>query len=229
MVSFDEHAQTYRGSVERSIAFAKVDHMHVTARKVDHLFGLCTRLVGPPREQYLLDVGCGVGVTDSLLVGNVGRLDGIDTSAESVARAAELNPTAHYTSFDGAVFPLADASVDVAFAICVLHHVPPEQRAGFANELRRVVKPGGVVAIFEHNPLNPMTRVAVSRCELDDDAILSGRRRTARLLEGAGLRVEDGAYIIFTRSPRWAPRADRMLGWCPVGAQYYVAARRTAE
>ena len=78
MVSFDEHAQTYRGSVERSIAFAKVDHSHVTARKVDHLLRLCTELVGPPREQQGLDVGCGIGLTDQLLVDRVGALNAIE-------------------------------------------------------------------------------------------------------------------------------------------------------
>jgi SAM-dependent methyltransferase len=226
MVSFDEHAQDYRGSVERSIAFAKVDHTHVTARKVDHLLGLCSKLVGRPADLHLLDVGCGVGVTDAMIVENVGRLDGIDISAESVARAAARNPSANYTSFDGSTFPLEDESVDVAFAICVLHHVPPHERQRFALELRRVVKPGGVVAVFEHNPLNPMTRIAVSRCELDEDAVLSRRGRTTRLLENAGLRVESSSYILFTRSQRWAERTDRMFGRVPAGAQYYVAARR---
>jgi SAM-dependent methyltransferase len=229
MASFDKYAHTYHGSVERSIAFAKVDHAQVTERKVEHLLRLCADLVGPPSDQRVLDVGCGVGLTDALLVDRVGALHGIDISAESVAQAAARNMPARYTAYDGTIFPLDDSTVDVAFAICVLHHVPPEQRQHFVLELRRVVRPGGMVAVFEHNPLNPLTRVAVNRCELDDDAVLQGRRRTVRLLEDAGLHVADSAYILFTRSARWAPRTDRMLGWCPVGAQYYVAARRPSE
>ncbi len=174
----------------------------------------------------MLDVGCGVGVTDGLLVDRVGSLHGIDISPESVAEAAVANPTARYTAFDGSAFPLPDAGIDLAFAVCVLHHVTPEQRAHFASELRRVVRPGGVVVVFEHNPFNPLTWVAVSRCELDEGVKLSRRRPVARLLEGAGLRPERGRYIIFSPSARWSERADRLLGWCPVGAQYYVAARR---
>jgi SAM-dependent methyltransferase len=226
MVSFDRHAETYRADVERSIAFAKVDHAQVTERKAEHLLGLCARLLGPPREQRVLDVGCGVGLTDALLVDCVGRLHGIDLSPESVAEAASTNPSAQYTAFDGTAFPLDDGSVDLAFAVCVLHHVPPEERDRFAAELARVVRPGGIVAVFEHNPFNPLTRVAVNRCELDEGVTLARRRTTARLLTRAGLHVEHGRYIIFTTSPRWSARADRVLGWCPAGAQYLVAARR---
>jgi SAM-dependent methyltransferase len=227
-VSFDRHAGTYRDEVERSIAFANVDHADVTERKVEHLLALCTRLLGPAPDQRVLDVGCGVGLTDTLLVDRVGSLHGIDISPESVAGAASANPSARYTAFDGTTFPLPDESVDLAFAVCVLHHVPPQDRARFAAELRRVVRPGGIVTVFEHNPLNPLTRVAVSRCELDEGVKLARRGPTARLLSGAGLRVESSSYIIFSTSPRWSARADRVLGWCPVGAQYYVAARRPA-
>jgi hypothetical protein len=32
------------------------------------------------------------------------------------------------------------------------------------RRLVRVVRPGGVAAIVEHNPLNPLTRLVVARC-----------------------------------------------------------------
>lgn len=226
MAAFDRHAESYRTDVAESIAFANVDHRLVTERKVEHLLELCTRLVGPPSAQRVLDVGCGVGVTDGLLVDRVGSLHGIDISPESIAEAAFANPAARYTAFDGTTFPVDDASVDLAFAVCVLHHIPPDERLRFASELRRVVRPGGVVALFEHNPFNPLTRVAVSRCEFDDGVKLARRRPVARLLERAGMIPERGRYIVFTSSPRWSERADRLFGWCPAGAQYYLAARR---
>jgi hypothetical protein len=110
----------------------------------------------------------------------------------------------------------------------VLHHVPPEERARFAAESHRVVRTGGIVAVFEHNPLNPLTRVAVSRCQFDDGVKLLGRGQVARLLTAAQLQVERGSYIFFTPSARWSAPSDRALAWCPVGAQHYVAARRAS-
>ena len=214
-MSFDQHADSYQESVEASIAFAKVDHAFATECKARHLLSLCSRLLGPPSELRLLDVGCGVGLTDALLVDKIGRLHGIDVSVESVERAAATNRSAHYAGFSGDAFPLPDESVDLAFAICVLHHVEPYERAGFVSELRRVVRPGGIVALFEHNPLNPLTRVAVSRCEFDEGVTLARRRATARLLARAGLAVEDGAYIIFTTSHDGRRRPTR----CSAGAR----------
>jgi SAM-dependent methyltransferase len=224
--SFDAYASTYRSEVDRSIAFAGVDHADMTARKADHLLSLCASLLGPADQQRVLDVGCGVGLTDTFLLDRVGALTGIDVSGESVAMAAAANPGASYRTFDGGAFPLEDESFDLAFAICVLHHVEPQDRASFAAELRRVVRPGGVVAIFDHNPWNPLTQLAVRRCALDATAVLSRCGPTTRLLRDAGLDIERRAYILFTRSARWSAGADRVLARCPAGAQYYVAARR---
>lgn len=226
MVTFDGRADAYQGQVEQSIAFARVSHTYVTAQKAEHLLRICARLIGPPSKQRMLDVGCGIGLTDSFLAERVGDLHGIDISAESIERATLANPRVRYTAFDGLRFPVADASVDIAFAICVLHHIPPERCAEFAAELRRVVRPGGVVAIFEHNPFNPLTRLAVGRCEFDRDAHLMRRRMTVELLRSAGMRVERSSYIIFTTWPRFGTGVDDVLGWCGLGAQYYVAARR---
>ena len=58
-------------------------------------------------------------------------------------------------------------------------------------EMARVTRPGGMVAIIEHNPLNPVTRHIVSRCPFDRDAVLLRCGTGARLLAGAGL--EPGA------------------------------------
>ncbi len=226
---FDPIAATYSDTVEQSIAFAGTEHEFFTRRKVEHLLALCTDLVGDPRNATLLDVGCGIGLTDRLLHHRVGRLYGIDLAHEAVARAAASGSGTHYLSTGAPAIALRDASVDLAFAICVLHHVPPGARGAFFSELRRVVRPGGFVVIFEHNPINPLTRVAVSRCAFDEDAVLIGRRSMERLLRDNGFRIERSAYILFATSERIAPSLDRALPWCALGAQYYVAGRREAS
>ena len=61
-------------------------------------------------------------------------------------------------------------------AVCVYHHVEPGDRAPLTAEIRRVLKPGGMLAIIEHNPLNPVTRAVVKRIPLDRDAQLLSAR-----------------------------------------------------
>ena len=75
----------------------------------------------------------------------MGALLGVDTSREAVERARSTDPSVWYSAYDGDRFPFEDTSVDLAFAICVFHHVPPRERDALAAEMRRVVRPGGLV------------------------------------------------------------------------------------
>jgi SAM-dependent methyltransferase len=142
-----------------------------------------------------------------------------------IARAAAANPKATYRLYDGQRLPVEDASVDVAFAINVVHHVPPPQWGAFAAELARVLRPGGIAALFEHNPLNPLTRRVVSNCVFDEDAVLLRRRRAAGLLQCAGLAPAEDRYIAFLpfRS-RFVGPVEALLRRVPLGAQYFVSA-----
>ncbi len=116
--------------------------------------------------------------------------------------------------------------VDIAFTICVVHHVPTIAWPLFAAEMKRVVRPGGLVAVFEHNPLNPFTRVSVSRCPFDEDVTLLRAGTTARLLDEAGLHpVERRFFYFLPVRDVAASRVERALRRVPLGAQYFVAAQ----
>jgi SAM-dependent methyltransferase len=230
-VDFDQYTDSYRDAVEESIAFAGGDAERYVGAKAGMLVDLARRRIGDPGRLKALDVGCGPGETDAFLEGAFGALHGVDLSAPMVQRAAQRNPWASYSSYgEGEPLPYADGEFDISFAICVLHHVPVEQRAGFAAEMARVTRPGGLVAIYEHNPWNPLTRKAVRDCPFDEDAVLLSRPKARRLLEGADLEADESAFIIFfpKRGPR-RERIERSLGRVPLGAQYYVAHRRAAD
>jgi SAM-dependent methyltransferase len=227
MAQFDAHVESYREAVQQSIAFGGQDLEFFHRRKANQLIDVVSRRLGDPEQLSALDVGCGVGLMDTLLEARLGGLCGVDTSGMSVAHSSARNGSVRYCAADGTGLPFATAGFDLAFAVCVVHHVPSDRRGAFMAELRRVVRPGGLVVIFEHNPYNPVTRLAVSRCEFDEDAELVTRRATARLLNEAGLLPVEARDIIFTTSSHpWARRLDDALGWVPFGAQHYVAALR---
>lgn len=224
---FDHHARTYADEVSSSVAFSGKDVDFFARRKAHHLLDLVRRHLGDPGRVTALDIGCGVGVTDAELAPALGRLHGIDVARDAVAEAAQRNPGVAYAAYDGERLPYADKSFDLAFAICVLHHVQRHDRAAFTAEMARVVRPGGLVAIFEHNPYNPLTRVAVSRCEFDEGVQLLTRTEAADLTQGAGLDPVEERYILFLPvEGRWSDAVDRTLRWLPLGSQHYVAAQR---
>ena len=91
-----------------------------------------------------------------------------------------------YDVYDGATLPYSDGCFDLAFAICVVHHVPPRLWNVFASEMRRVLKPAGLALVFEHNPRNPLTMRVVNSCPFDADAVLLRNETAEALLSTAG-------------------------------------------
>jgi SAM-dependent methyltransferase len=224
---FDQYRSTYADAVNTSIAFSGLDVDYFTRAKATRLLDALALTVGSTQNLSVLDVGCGVGNYHPLLKGKVGRLTGVDPSSECIAEARAKNPEVRYAVSDGDHIPFNEGEFDAAYAICVMHHVPPAKWELFAAELVRVTKPGGLVIIFEHNPYNPLTRRAVSTCPFDEDAVLLSKRKTTAYLRGAGLTSIVGKYILTIPSVDGPlRRIDDALGALPLGAQYYVCGRR---
>ena len=135
--------------------------------------------------------------------------------------------TREFTWYDGEKLPFPDETFHTVIAICVLHHVPISRRFKLVSEMVRVARADGVVAIFEHNPLNPLTRHAVNSCELDHDAVLLRSREALELLKEAAESEPQLCHYLF--SPLGGPvgRAlDRGLQRLPLGGQYAAWVQR---
>ena len=224
---FDTWKDSYGEELQKVVAFSGRDAHYFTELKARALIELAARHVGHTAGLTALDIGCGVGLTDRYLTDSFAKVIGVDIFEGVLERAAATNPQAQYLLHDEHSLPLDDGTVDVAFAICVVHHVPPVQWRAFAAEMARVLRPGGIAVIFEHNPLNPMTRRVVSNCVFDDDAVLLRRRTAASLLRNAGLVSCEDRYIAFLPfGHQVAAPVDAALRRVPLGAQYYVAATR---
>ncbi|KAI8917867.1 S-adenosyl-L-methionine-dependent methyltransferase [Powellomyces hirtus] len=100
----------------------------------------------------LLDIGCGPGTITTDLASYVSHVTAIDISASVIQQASERAQELGVRNVvfeEGDVFALTypDASFDVVHAHQVLQHVRDPVAA--LRELRRVTKPGGVVAVRE--------------------------------------------------------------------------------
>lgn len=221
---FDKYDKSFGAVVQSSIDFSGLPHSFFIAAKVDALRELiATRLHGM-HNPHMLDVGCGVGEFHPLVQGMFGRVCGADVSAASIAQARIRNPEVQYEAYVGETLPYDSVTFDLSIAICVLHHVLPPQRVGFLREMRRVVRPGGLVCLIEHNPLNPLTRLAVARCEFDRDAVLLHAGRTRALMADAGLHDARSHYLLLLPSAApLARRVERSLRRVPLGAQYFAS------
>jgi SAM-dependent methyltransferase len=103
----------------------------------------------PPGRRWL-DVGCGTGALSQSILehGAPSTVDGIDASAGFVdhARAHIADPRAAFHAGDAQALPFEDAAFDAAVSGLVLNFVPDPPR--MLGAMRRVVKPGGVAAVY---------------------------------------------------------------------------------
>ncbi len=116
-----------------------------------------------PPGTTVLDVGCGIGGSSRLLAQDYGlAVTGITISPQQVKRAQQLTPKDLDVRFlvdDAMALSFPDASFDVVWSIEAGPHMP--DKAIFAKELMRVLKPGGVLVVADwnqrddrQNPLN---------------------------------------------------------------------------
>jgi MPBQ/MSBQ methyltransferase len=106
-----------------------------------------------PQGTSVLDVGCGIGGSSRILARDYGfQVTGITISPGQVQRATELTPegvTAKFQRDDAMNLSFADGSFDVVWCIEAGPHMP--DKAGFARELMRVLKPGGILVVADWN------------------------------------------------------------------------------
>lgn len=224
---FNEYKDTYKREVDKSIRFSGQPVEFFTEIKAKIILESAKRLNGDITRLEVLDLGCGNGLTDMFLVNEFQILSGIDVASEAVEKAKVLNPTVDYKVYDGSELPFHENKFDIVFIICVMHHLQIKQRYDFLAETKRVLKEGGLLMIFEHNPLNYFTRYAVLNCEFDKDALLITKTELKKLIYGNGFSLVDENYIIFFpfrgKLFRFIEKGLRRL---PLGAQYYLIAQK---
>lgn len=151
-----------------------------------------------------------------------------DVSERSLTLGKQRYPgTGNCVLIEEGRIPCDTGSFDVVFSACVFHHIPHGEHVMWLKELRRITRPGGLIAIFEHNPLNPLTVHAVNTCPFDENARLIFARSLAKRMGDAGWTSPRIQYnLFFPRALARLRPLEPRLGWLPLGAQYVAFARK---
>ena len=180
----------------------------------------------------ILDFGVGVGNSLQYFSRYFPKavVTGVDVSRRSLEIARVSFPgTADLIQFDGDHLPFADNSFDNVFTANVFHHIDHASHRKHFRDLFRIIRPGGALFLFEHNPLNPLTRYAVDTCEFDRDAQLISPGEMSKNLKVVGFeRVDIRFRIFFPHMLRALRPIEKWLVWLPLGAQYCAIASRAA-
>ena len=131
----------------------------------------------------VLDVGCGGGFFlpyAAEAVGAGGKVDGLDISGDMLELAlaylgkwpVEVRERVSLLQKSAYDLPFAAGSLDVVYSVAALMEIPDPQRC--LAEVRRVLKPGGILAVSEFLP----------------DPDYPGRKATIRCGELAGFTLD---------------------------------------
>ena len=127
---------------------AKIDFVH----HLVHWSGL-DKL---PKGSRIIDIGCGIGGSSRILARDYDfDVVGVTISSEQVKRASQLTPkdlSCRFQVMDALNLKFQDGSFDGVWSVEAGAHILDKQR--YADEMLRVLRPGGVLAVADWNRCN---------------------------------------------------------------------------
>ncbi len=178
------------------------------------------KTVASPGHGRLLDVGCGAGLDLAHWIAagwSPDQLAGTDLVAERIERARGACPGVDLRVTDGGSLPFPDSAFDVATVVTVFSSIlDPAMRTLLFREMERVVRPGGLVVIYDfviRKPTNPNVRgvdLATLARSAGRPPVASSRLTPILHLVAAGSFL--GARFA-DLAMRVAPRTHRLSHW----------------
>jgi SAM-dependent methyltransferase len=161
---------------------------HVIEHYIEKRARFVTEASPPPGR--VLDVGCGTGVLADRLAGSGYEVVGLDPSEGMLDVMRERAPQVEAVHGSGTEMPFEDGEFDLSLSVATMHHIADRDLVQSAlQEMVRVVKPGGRILVWDHNPRNPYWPYLMKRVPQD-----SGEERLVDLgellagLEAGGAR-----------------------------------------
>lgn len=224
---FDE-ASRYDEMLHRGLKLSGEDKTYFMEGRVARL----RELVAPDyAPKHILDFGCGTGDTSRRLLERFdgARVVGVDVSSGALDHARRHHGSDGISFLDVQALE-APAAFDLCYSNGAFHHIPPDQRPAVLQRLRELLRPGGLLAVFENNPWNPGTRMIMKRVPFDRDAqvVTSARMRQLVVDNGFELATPVRYLFVFPAALKRLRFTERRIERLPLGGQYLVLARRPA-
>jgi len=163
----EEYRRRDAGSIppDRYSLFNASALLHAQSLERQLLFSLKRHRFYPLAEKKILDVGCGSGGTLQSFLrygATATNLYGIDLAEHRIERARSINPAMHWHAGSAHQLPYEDASFDLVTSFVLFSSILSEPlRQKIADEIWRVLKPGGLIVLHDFvyaNPRNPAVR-----------------------------------------------------------------------
>lgn len=224
---FDEFAGDYDAALNQGLELSGEGKEYFAAGRMRWLARLFERMGERPRTA--VDFGCGTGTATPFFFKflDIEMLTGTDPSEKSLETALGHWGDRHPETTFALSGNEPEAAADLVYCNGVFHHIPPAVRTGAIEQIARSLKPGGLFALWENNPWNPVTRYAMSRVPFDRDAVLVWPAQARRLMREGGFEVLRTDFVFFFPNlVRGLRGLEPSLCKVPFGGQYLVLGRK---
>lgn len=226
-VEFDAFAQHYRTLHAANIKMSGEEPEFFARYKIDDLAAMVRK--DGRRVTRILDFGAGIGNSiphwQALFPEAVVVCLDVSGNSLDVSRMRFPDARVSRVRMAGDRLPFEDGSFDLVFSACVFHHIDVSEHVAWFSELNRVAQVSAMLAIYEHNPLNPLTVSAVRSCPFDVNARLIGAGDLAGRIAAGGWSGPRTLYRLFF--PRFLANLrplEKFMTRIPFGAQYVIRA-----
>ena len=223
--NFDEYINSYSTDLQKALGGLGGEAAYFARRKVQVL---AKSLRGNP-PSVILDYGSGMGA----LIPHLreffpdAQIWATDISKLSLEHLQKSYPYVRVFAPD----EIPPNSCDVVVLSCVMHHIPTPSRKAVVGSIKQALKSGGSLCVFEHNPINPVTRKIVSNCIFDEGVELIQKRSLRTLISGiGGFTPQHAGYFLFfpPRLKAFTP-LETILSWLPLGGQHFGRFTKTSQ
>jgi SAM-dependent methyltransferase len=225
---FDRFADEYAEEHEKNIRLTGERPEFFHEYKIKLLGRMARERNLQPRS--ILDFGSGIGNSTPFLHRYFpdAQLTCADVSLRSLELAESRFPgMSRGLRIEDHRIPAKDDTFDISFSACVFHHIPQKEHTHWLRELLRVTRPGGALAMFEHNPLNPLTVRAVNSCPFDENARLIRAKELVESYRESGWKDAKAQYHLFFPHALAGLRVlEPYLSSVPFGGQYSAVAMK---
>jgi SAM-dependent methyltransferase len=179
---------TYDDAFMDTMATAYLEQTPWTKLRLDAV----RELVEPAPDERILDIGCAAGAITHYLSTFGASVTGIDLEPRAIMRARGLFPGLRFQIANATELPFDDGSFEKAVAADFVEHVEDATFVRVADEVRRVLVPGGTFAVYTPNPRHLIERLKEREIILAQNPTHIGLRdaeTTGSLLRRSGFTI----------------------------------------
>ena len=215
---FDYLSNNYDETLKKSFPSALEEVNYFSTYKIK----LIHKLLGNKKNINILDFGCGSGNSLDIFPKyfQSSNLWGYDVSKEFIKKIKKRKKNVKLTSN---LSKIPKEKFDLIFISNVLHHIDKKNHIRILSNCRSFLNKTGVIYIFEHNPINPVTNYIFKNALIDRNAEMVPSKRLVGTALKAKLKVASLKYTpFFPKQLSFLRFLEKFLVWIPLGAQYLL-------